>query len=219
MPRMKILGKHHKFIFPEEIKEEMDKIFRKYSEGQKITEVKSKLLTSSGETIPVVVSVNLIKLETRTLVQGIFKEFSKQKDYENRVVNSLTAPDESFRSLAELLPDSIYEIRMSDLKLMYLNESGVITFGFTKEDLENGVYLNQVLHPDDLERAEDRIRQLLSGGSKFLGVYRGMKKDGEIFPVEVQSLIIYDGKEPAGVRGVVRDISGISQHRGGSCLM
>jgi PAS domain S-box-containing protein len=64
--------------------------------------------------------------------------------------------------LAELLPQPVFEIDMDGL-FTYSNRMGLETFGYTPEDLEEGVHALRLFHPDDRERVMQNIQKRLAG--------------------------------------------------------
>ena len=89
----------------------------------------------------------------------------------------------------------------------FANRRGFKSFGYSQEDIEKGVNVLQMLIPEDRERAKKNIRRKLSG-EKFCGTeYTALRKDGSTFPVIIYSSPIIHKNKPAGLRGIVIDIT------------
>ncbi len=89
----------------------------------------------------------------------------------------------------------------------FANRRGFKSFGYSQEDIEKGVNVLQMLIPEDRERAKKNIRRKLSG-EKFCGTeYTALRKDGSTFPVIIYSSPIIHKNRPAGLRGIVIDIT------------
>ena len=74
-------------------------------------------------------------------------------------------------------------------------------------DIARGVNVLQMLIPEDRERAAVDIRRVMDGESRPGTEYTPLRKDGSRFPAIVHAnRIIRDG-QPAGLRGILVDIS------------
>ena len=70
--------------------------------------------------------------------------------------------EDRFRDMAEMLPTAICEVD-SDLRLTFLNEAGMQILGLSREDLDRGVRMPELIHPDELPIALARDQALLRG--------------------------------------------------------
>jgi PAS domain S-box-containing protein len=87
----------------------------------------------------------------------------------------------SFRTLAEMLPQVVYEMDTSG-RITYSNQTGFETFGYEREDLARGLTVLDVIAPDDHQRAMSNMAALMSGKGKGLQEYTMVRKDGSTFP-------------------------------------
>ncbi|TFG14219.1 MAG: PAS domain S-box protein [Promethearchaeota archaeon] len=116
--------------------------------------------------------------------------------------------EEKYRDIAELLPDTIFEADL-EMNLNYVNSTGYTMFRYSPQDLENGVNLAQLLTPDSLKKAKERVKAISEGISAQPNEYELVKKDGTKIHCRVHSRpIIKDGKI-IGFRGTVTDINDI----------
>jgi PAS domain S-box-containing protein len=132
---------------------------------------------------------------------GIMNDVTARK----RAEDTLRESEDRYRSLVEESPDviGIYQ----DGKLIFVNSTGARLFGAgTKEELL-GRRSEQMIHPDDLHDAMDRVRRRLEGET---GMYpaevRYLRRDGKALPVEVSAAPITFGGKPA-VQFTARDIT------------
>ena len=157
-----------------------------------------------GREIPTITSATPI-LDEKGRFKGSFAVITEITE-RKRMEEALRESETRFRELADLLPQSVFEL---DLKgnFTYCNRCGFETFGYTREDLEKGVNALQLYIPEERERVERNIRKRLTGDEFDDHEYTGLRKDGSTFPILVYSSpIIRDGK-PVGVRGIVLDIT------------
>jgi len=130
--------------------------------------------------------------------QDITRDKKKEADLEESELR--------FHDMADLLPQTIFEIDLNG-KITYTNRMGFEMFGYTHEDLHNGVQCLMLFVPEDREKVELNIKRRLNNLPFDHHEYTGLKKDGSSIPILIYtSRIIRDGK-PVGVRGIVVDIS------------
>ncbi|MBD3382540.1 MAG: PAS domain S-box protein [candidate division Zixibacteria bacterium] len=114
-----------------------------------------------------------------------------------------------FRELAELLPEGVYEINMDGI-LTYVNQEILNSFGYSNEDIENGISGFDFLAPECRSQAREHLQRILSGEIIKGSDYTGLKKDGTKFPIRIHSSCVYKDDKPVGLRGIVIDMSEIT---------
>ena len=123
---------------------------------------------------------------------------------------SLKESEMRFREMAELLPGAIVEMN-KELILTYVNQAGLNLFGYSEQDLKNGLILTYLIHPDDRERATQRIADHYAEKRVSPTEYRALKKDGTVVPVLYKALPVKQEGEITGFRASVTDISRLKQ--------
>ncbi len=93
-------------------------------------------------------------------------------------------------------------------KVVRAASSVLDSFGYSQEDIDGGIYLQQLVHPDDLRRLMMNFRFLLEGKGLFDQEYRALRSDGTSFPVRSNSRRIFKKEKLAGVRISFNDITG-----------
>jgi len=124
-------------------------------------------------------------------------------------IEALRASAERYRELADLLPETIFEIN-ADGRLTYVNIRAFHHFGYTQEDFDAGILAADIVAPQDRDRAIANISRLLQGeGDLGLTEYTVLRKDGSTFPALFHSTPILRHGHPVGLRGFVIDISNL----------
>lgn len=134
--------------------------------------------------------------------EGTLEDITQQVQAEE----ALRQSEERFRELADLLPQTIFEFDLEG-NYTYSNRLGFETFGYTQEDIHQGLNALQTIVPGDRERAQQNIQQALSGGQAGGHEYTALRKDGSTFPAIIYSSPIMREGRPVGLRGIVLDIT------------
>ncbi len=134
----------------------------------------------------------------------------KEKGEETRRLSqqdeeALRESEERYRRLVELSPETI--AIHCEGKIVYINAAGASLLGAQSPEELLGRRVLDFVHPEDRERVQARIRQVLEEGREAeLTEERFVRPDGQVLYVEVSGTpITYRGKPAAQV--VVRDIT------------
>lgn len=126
------------------------------------------------------------------------------------IEGDLIASERKFRDLASLLPQVIFEIDLEG-KITYVNRSAYDEFGYSPEELEQGVSFIQVIVPEDRIRAIQNFSRVVEGFKEPGAEYQMIRKDGSmLFGMVYSSPIEKDGKT-LGIRGILVDITKLKQ--------
>lgn len=135
-------------------------------------------------------------------VQGVGRDVTEHRRAEEALEKSLR----KFRELADLLPQTVFEVDL-DGNLTFANQSGLITFGYSREDLARSFRVLQLFIPEDAGRIKQNKQQILETGFSPGHEYTAVRKDGSTFPVMVYSSPISQDEEFVGLRGIVLDLT------------
>jgi len=111
-----------------------------------------------------------------------------------------------FREMTNLLPQVVFE---SDIQgnLTFLNEQAYNLFGYSQEDVDNGLDFLHSLVPEDRARAKENVNNIVNG-KPFKNVeYTAIKKDGLTSPIMTYTSPIIKDRKITGLRGIIVDIS------------
>jgi PAS domain S-box-containing protein len=111
-----------------------------------------------------------------------------------------------FRELAEMLPQTIFEVDMEG-RLLFVNKNGLEQFGYCAEDLVKGLNAFDMLAREDRQQAGANFARVLAGESIGLSEYTGRRKDGISFPIMLRSSVILRDGTPIGLRGFIIDLT------------
>ena len=125
-----------------------------------------------------------------------------------------------FEDLRVQFPDALLEGDLATERVTFMNRLALLVFGYSVEDLP-GLTARAVFADFEYERAQRETRETLergyaAGGGKAyvrsghqdLREFVMRRKDGSLFPAEIQSTMIVDGNDQAhGIRTVIRDIT------------
>jgi PAS domain S-box-containing protein len=133
------------------------------------------------------------------------KELEKEASELKQAKGALKESEQKYRHLTESLLDAVYEFDREG-RFTYVNKAGTHMFGYSKEEILNGLRVQDTT----VEEVRDLSRRVISEifkGNTTVGERTFLRKDGTQFIGEVHSGPIYKGKEVVGVRGVLRDIT------------
>ncbi len=120
--------------------------------------------------------------------------------------DKLRVSEARFRSLAELLPETVFEADREG-RVLFLNRSGMERFGITEEMLRKGFYLPQGVSPEDAARVASTLMRVLDGEPASGVEFIGQHQSGVTFPILTFSTPMYQDGVVTGVRSIVVDIS------------
>ena len=125
----------------------------------------------------------------------------------NATLENLRESEASAREFAELLPEAVYECD-PDGNLTFSNAAAFEAVGITEEDFQHGATVFDFIDPSDHDRVRENVGAIIGGvKSGETGEYTFVRKDGSKFPARIRSQPFYRDGKPAGLRGVIIDIS------------
>jgi|GEM_PF-3510555 len=118
----------------------------------------------------------------------------------------LSRSEERFREMAELLPETIFEMDC-DGRLTYVNKNGLEQFGYSLQDLADGLNAYDMFMEEDRPNLIKDMQTILDGRPSRLTEYRGRHANGASFPTMISSSLIRKDDRIVGVRGFVINVS------------
>ncbi len=172
--------------------------------GESIYDADGRMTVRKGSTdvaVDVLISTALVKDRDANKVLVTITDITERK----RAEEALRESENKFKSFAEQANTGINIIQDGVFK--YVNPKFAQMFGYTVEECLNDMPFKNLVYAEDLATVEEQVRRQVSGEAESVyETFRGLKKNGQIFPVEIYgSAIIYQGK-PA-TAGTILDIT------------
>lgn len=154
-----------------------------------------------GKSLVGLLSAKIISINQAPHIISVVRDISERK----RMEAALRESEETYRSILNASPD---DITITDLEGRLLMVSPVANAMFGYEPGEgDGMRIQQFIVPEDLPRAMANIQKMLEGGNQGTNEYRGIRKDGSSFDIEVNSGLVHTGDRPSRMVFIVRDIT------------
>jgi PAS domain S-box-containing protein len=118
----------------------------------------------------------------------------------------LRVSEEKYKVLADLLPQVVFETDING-NITFVNSQAFDIFGYTQEDYDRGLNVIQMLIPEDRVKGRESIQRILKGEEPKGNEYTALRKNGSSFPVIVYTNPIFRDGKPAGLRGIVINIT------------
>jgi len=169
-----------------------------------IKDVETVFRSQDGVSIPISFSGSVIRNTSgeNNGIVCISRDITQRKLLED----TLKENERRFRELADLLPQTIFEMDLAG-NLTYVNYAGIEIFGIDDKKIQSCANVREYLIPSDIERMH-RGLALVMGGAKSSGeVYTLKKLDGTLMSAIVYTGPILRNGAAIGFRGIVIDIT------------
>jgi two-component system cell cycle sensor histidine kinase/response regulator CckA len=111
-----------------------------------------------------------------------------------------------YREMASSLPEVVFETDEKG-RLTFANRIAYKSYGYTQQDLAEGLNILQLVAAKDQQRAEKDLQRVLAGAEFVSAEYSTLSKDGRTSESLVHALPIIRDQKVRGIRGVVADIT------------
>ncbi len=150
------------------------------------------------------IEVQFTPIYQRRLFSGwiyIFEDISDRKNAEELIIKS----EKKYRELADLLPQTVFETDVN-ADLTFMNIYAFEMFGYSQEDIENGLSILELIVEEERSLSRDKIKDVLNGQVSG-DEYTAQRSDKSMFPILLYSNPIINNKIHEGFRGIIIDIS------------
>lgn len=199
-----VIGKHVDIfssgIEPYDAKGAEERIKQAIQEGSAIFEWQSK--KADGSVFWSEVSLKFTHINGQKRVLAVVRDIGDRKIAQQ----ALEYRERKFRELADLLPLVVWEVDLN-ARFTYANDIGYKLFGYTREDVEKGITLIDLIAPEDRVRVVQNIKKIFIEGKNTDEEYLALRKDGTTFPANIYSSVIYENGRPVGMRGILADVT------------
>jgi len=141
-------------------------------------------------------------LSGRKCSVGFFMDVTDRKES----LELLQKSEEKFRSITEQLKDVVFITDNKGL-VTYISSSAQLIFGYSPQEMTGEPFM-RFLDESDLADAIMQFRTSIeSGSTRDLRTFLMKHKDGSTFYGELSSSVYYQGDQPIGTMGLIRDIT------------
>lgn len=112
--------------------------------------------------------------------------------------------------LLEMLPEAIFETDLN-FRITYANKKAFELFEYSLDDIKKGMSGLSVLAPQDREIAKSHFEKRFQGIDPGSTEYLAITKSGTVFPIIFHASFIIKNNKPAGLRGIIVDITELKQ--------
>ena len=179
------------------------KTFRQRMDATELGWVEYTGLRKDGSTIPLSVSARPIHHDGVVIgTRGIAADNTQRKRSEEILQES----ERRIREITDALPVVVYETDATG-RMTFVNATFFDLFGYTKEELEAGMSLFQLIVPADRRRARALFRRSMSGDDVGRVEYTGLRNDGSTLYVSFRAALMRQDAAVVGLRGIIVDIT------------
>jgi PAS domain S-box-containing protein len=135
---------------------------------------------------------------------GMHSDITKLKEAKELLYES----EKKYRELTELLPQTLFETDLNG-RFTYTNEFGYKLTGYTRDDLNNGLNIQDLVVAEDHLKLRHYVEEIYNSPQKDPSPheYTLLAKNVNTIPVMIYSKAILKNNKPAGLRGIVVDIT------------
>ncbi|MFK5854716.1 MAG: PAS domain S-box protein, partial [Bacteroidota bacterium] len=144
------------------------------------------------------------KASPKTKISVIY--IARDITVEEKTKLALDETETRYRETVDMLPQIVFEINLAG-KVIFVNKYALDTFGYSQEEISNNFSFKEILAPEDRERALKNVQNMLIGHKPEDTEYTALRKDGSTFTCIIYSSNIIKNGRPAGLRGIIIDIT------------
>jgi len=180
-----------------------DKFLKKLRKLSKVRDFEVTVKTKSGEPRYGLFSAETIMLGGQPCLLTIINDITERKLAEEELEMS----EQRFRELAEMLPLMLFEARL-DGTITFTNQYAFKTTRYTPGDVEKGMSFFDLISKKELPDIRKKLHRIIRRDSdENLLECTVIRKDGTEFPAQIFISLIFHENKPAGLRGVLIDIT------------
>lgn len=143
-------------------------------------------------------------------LQEKIKALEKDAIEYRQAENILRENGEKYKELAELLPQTLFEIDLTG-NLTFSNRNAPQSFGYAQGVFDKGLNATELFVPEDRDRFSANKKRTLRGNNTGGSEYTMMRKDGSTFPVVIYSNPMSRDGKSVGLKGIIIDISEVKK--------
>jgi PAS domain S-box-containing protein len=125
-----------------------------------------------------------------------------------KMTHKLKKSEKRFREFAEMLPEMVCETDTKGI-ITFANHWSFDKFEYTQDEIVGKFNVLDLVIPEDRKRLLKNFSLKMKGEDFQETEYTAITSTGKTFPVLIYSNVIHEDGKPAGVRGVMIDISNL----------
>lgn len=202
-----LIEMHQSQLHPHQMVDQYRAIFAKHARGDLMLAASVQIVRKDGAVVPVEIQGSAFEFEGRRLVFGIFRDVSDR----DLLLRRLEQSERRNRNIAEFAPISI--VVHCNGKVVFANERAQRDLGASTITELFSLNVLDFVHPDDLQRVNDRIRKMMTEKGAVPMLEERLKRmSGEYFTAEVHATAIEWNGMPS-VMVAFQDISDRTRRR------
>ena len=159
------------------------------------------MIRKDGSYIDLEMSTNSIEYEGKMASYISVRDITER----NRMQDALEKSEQKYRDLADLLPQTVYELDMQG-KITFMNQAGINAFGKVLQSKD--ISALDFIAPEDHQRLLANLQSSYQGNKPASGnEYTALRADGSKYPIIVFGAPIHNNGVQTGTRGIIIDIS------------
>jgi PAS domain S-box-containing protein len=174
-PKDKVIGMHQSKLHPEDKAEEYKALFREHVANVEAWREDMLVQRADGAQVPVEMSANLVELNGRPTMQGVFRDITGRKKAQQAIRESEEKFSKAFRSS----PHPMYISTVKEGRFIDVNDSFTRVMGYKREEVigKTSQELNLWLNQKDRSRI---LRKLAKEGRVVNEEFLHRVKSGEV---------------------------------------
>jgi PAS domain S-box-containing protein len=197
--KSELIGMHQRFLHPpEKSAGKFSKTFKQHRTNKEGIVLEGQIITKNGEIRDVAIKANLIEVNGKKMLQGVFRDITESKKI-----------SEKTHLQARLLNAVGQAIVATDLEgnITYWNRAAEQLYGWQEAEVLGRNIVNVTPAETSQEQAINIMNRLIEG-EHWSGEFIAKRRDGTIFPAIVTNSPITDDKgDIVGIIGVSTDIT------------
>ena len=186
-------------------KEKASKVFHRFRAGETMSDEELQMQKADGTLVWISLTVNAIRddrgqvVESRSMVVDITER--------KRAEEALRESEEKYRTILESIEESYYEVDIAG-NLMFFNDALCRLLGYPEDELM-GMNNRQYMDAENARKVYQTFNAVYRTGKPARAFdWEVIRKDGTRRFVEASVSLMRDPTgEPAGLRGIVRDVT------------
>jgi len=210
--KAEVVGLHQSQLHPPTMIENSKRLFhdhlRQIGQGGNAPPVEHLLLRSDGMHIPVEIAAQIVTIQGKSVLQGIFRDITERKKAEDELRASEERLSEAQR--VAQIGNWSWDLRTNQL---YWSEENYRMFGLSEDVVPSYEAFIETLHPDDVEFVNTSVKNTLEKRAPYKIDYRIILPDGSERIIYTTGKVDYDEEgKPARFYGTIQDVTERRQH-------